>query len=282
MVNNDTCQFFIIFPEYEDVERTSPFIKECSLLCPNEVMKYVAFLNWMQQRRRAEHYLAYFDSRNIRNFLYPISVLEDCYPNVELTLLISLQSFAVNWRGETYQDDNIDYKLFYKRVIDDSFCEVCERKHRNSVVEGNSTFAIINHNSLQITDVAKMTRNGENVDIHVLKNTTEDFENWLRENRRPVRVYNWNKKHGENGRGAHKCHKGSPVAVLKCSKEHAAELLKLAIGEDANNGPLYAWDDEFNSYMEFKRESPNSYCFHSYHLENDDPKISKIKRILEQ
>ena len=282
MANNDTCQFFIIFPEYEDIEKTSPLIKEGFLLCPNEVMTYVAFLNRMQQRGRAEHYLVYFDSRNIRNFLYPISVLEDCYPNVELMLFTSLQNFAENWREETYQDDNIYYKLFYNKVVDDSFCEVCERKHQNSVMDGNSTFAIINHNSLDLTDVAKMTRNGENVDISVLKNTTEDVERWLQENRRPEREYHWNEKHGENGKGAHKSHKGSPVAILKCSKEHAAEVLKLAIGEDANNGPLYAWDNDFNSYMEFKRESPNSVCFHSYHLENDDPKIFKIKRILEQ
>lgn len=281
MANNDTCQLFIIFPEYEDVEKTSPIIKEFSLLYPNEVMEYVAFLDRMQQRGHAEHYLMYYDSKNIRNFLYPVFELEEYYPNVELTLLNSLQNFAEDWREEKCQDININYKLFSKSVVDDSFCEVCERDHQNSNIEGNSTFAIINHNSLQITEVAKMTRDNKNIDIPVLNNTIEDVEKWLRENRRPFRVYNWNEKHGENGRGAHKSHNGFPVAVLKCSREHAAEVLKLAIGEDANNGPLYAWDADFNSYMEFKREAPNSVCFHSYHLKNDDPKISKIKKLLE-
>lgn len=123
MANKETCQLFIIFPEHEDVEKTSPCIQEFNLFYSNEVMDYIAFIDCMEKRGRAEHYLLYYDSKNIRNFLYPVYQLEEYYPNVELTLLNSLQRFAEDWREEPIQDCIVNYKLFQAPVIDDSFCE---------------------------------------------------------------------------------------------------------------------------------------------------------------
>lgn len=279
MANKETCQLFIIFPEHEDVEKTSPCVQEFNLIYPNEVMDYIAFIDCMEQRGRAEHYLLYYDSKNIRNFLYPVYQLEEYYPNVELTLLNSLQRFAEDWREEPIQDCILNYKLFQAPVTDDSFCEICERKYQSDIEASNSTYAIINHSALEKVSTAAMHRNLYQIDIPVLEATIEKIENWLQVNRRPTRVYNWNPKHGENGIGAYKEHKNDPVAILYCSIEHAEALLHKAIGEN-DIGPLYAWDEEFDRYMEFKQESKSSTTFHSYHLEEGDRKIPAIRKLL--
>lgn len=280
MANKETCQLFIIFPEHEDVDKTSPCIREFTLLAPDEVMTYIDFIDRMEQRGRAEHYLLYYDSKNIRNFLYPVYQLEEYYPNVELTLLNSLQRFAEDWREEPIQEGIVNYKLFQAPVTDDSFCEICERKYQSDIEASNSTYAIINHSALEEMSTATMHRNMEQIDIPVLEATIENIESWLQVNRRPTRVYNWNPKHGENGRDAHKANKTDSVATLYCSKEHAEELLHKAIGEYNDIGPLYVWDEEFNRYMEFKRESKSSTTFHSYHLEDGDRKIPAIRKLL--
>ena len=280
MANKETCQLFIILPEHEDVEKTSPCIRKFTLLAPNEVMAYIDFIDRMEQRGRAEHYLLYYDSKNIRKFLHPVYEFEEYYPKVEVTLLNALHRFAEDWREEPIQDSGVNYKLFQAPVTDDSFCEVCERKYQSDVEATNSTYAIINHGALEDVSTVAMHRNLHQIDIPVLEATLEKIESWLQENRRPPRIYNWNPKHGENGKGAHKANKTDTVAILYCSKEHAAELLHKAIGENNNIGPLYVWDDEYGLYMEFKRESKSSTTFHSYHLEEGDRKIPAIQKLL--
>ncbi len=280
MANKETCQLFIIFPEHKDVEKTSPCIREFTLLAPDEVMAYIDFIDRMEQRGRAEHYLLYFDSENIKNFLYPVCELREFYPNAQLTLLNSLHKFAEDWREEPIQDSCVNYKLFQAPVTDDSFCEICERKFQAGTASLNSTFAIINHGGLAPQPIASMNRDFDSVDIPILEASIEQIENWLQKNRRPLRVYNWNPKHGENGIGAFKEHKNDPVAILYCSIEHATELLHKALGEYNDIGPLYVWDEEFKRYMEFKRESKSSTTFHSYHLEEGDRKIPAIQKLL--
>ena len=280
MANKETCQLFIIFPEHKDVGKTSPCIRELTLPAPDEVMAYIDFIDSMEQRGRAEHYLLYYDSKNIKNFLYPVYELEEYYPKVEVTLLNALNRFAEDWREAPIQNSGVNYKLFHAPIIDDSFCEVCERKYQSDVEAINSTYAIINHSALEDVSNAAMHRNLHQIDIPVLEATLEKIESWLQENRRPPRIYNWNRKHGENGVGAFKEHKNDSVAILYCSKEHATELLHKAIGENNDTGPLYVWDDEYGLYMEFKRESKSSTVFHSYHLEDGDRKIPTIQKLL--
>lgn len=243
-------------------------------------MAYIAFLDRMEQRGHAEHYSLYYDSKNIKNFLYPVRQLEKSYPSVEITLLNSLHSFAEDWRDESFQDECVNYKLYQTPVSDDSFCEICERKYQSNIRHSNSTYAIINHSALQDTPTVNMNRDLHSIDIPVLEATIDRIESWLQVNRRPLRVYHWNRKHGENGIGAFKGHKNDSVAILYCSIDHATKLLHKALGEDNEFGPLYAWDEEFKRYMEFKRESKHSNAFHSYHLEEGDRKIPRIKKLL--
>lgn len=281
MVSKELCQLFILLPEYEDAKKTSESIREIPLLSVTEINQYIKLFNVIEQRGRAEHYKLYYDINNIDNFLIPIIELKDCYPRIEDSLLVSLSRVAENWRNEIIQDACLEYRLFSKVVENDTFCEVCERKYQSIISKNNSTFAIINNGAIErIPQVAEMTRASEHVDITVLVGNIESIESWLQNNRRPSRIYNWNPKHGEYGKGAHKSHNDDAVALLYCSREHAAELLKQAIGADPDIGPLYSWDEEIQKYMEFKRDSDYSLSFHSYHLEENDRKISIIKKLL--
>lgn len=283
MAEQDRCQLFIVFPEHEDAEKTSSCIRSVSILSPNDVLEYVDLIDTMERRGRAEHYTLYYDSRNIAGFLKPVRDLGEYYPSTETLFYETLRRFAENWRGETYQNQKTEYKLFQIVVVDDSFCEVCERKYQNDLISSNSTFAIINHNAIEsIPAEALMSRDEHPVIIPVINDSIEDIEQWLQHNRRPMRIYHLSPKHGENGRGAHNKNKTDDVAVLYCSREHAEALLHTAMGEDNDTGPLYAWDEDFHRYMEFKRESKDSMVFHSYHLEDDDRKILGIKKLLDR
>ncbi len=281
MTTNEECQLFILLPEYEEAEKTSENIRTIPILETSEINEYVKLLGEIEERGKAEHYKLYYDRNNIDNFLIPLIELRDCYPPIEDGLLLSLNRVAENWRDEMMQDEHFEYKLFSKIVVNDSFCEVCERKHQSMNSENDSTFAIINNRAInRIPKIAEMTRDNKRVSIDVIDGYIESIESWLSTNRRPLRIYNWNSKHGEYGKGAHKSHNNDTVSILYCSKEHAAELLAQAIGSDADSGPLYAWDEENHRYMEFKRDSDYSVSFHSYHLENDDRKIPSIKKLL--
>ena len=68
---------------------------------------------------------------------------------------------------------------------------------------------------------------------------------WLSNHHKPLRVYEWNEKHGENGKGAHLENKGEEVSVLESSREHAGELLPKAIGLPYYD-TLYCYDAIFN------------------------------------
>ena len=104
---------------------------------------------------------------------------------------------------------------------------------------------------------------------------------WLSNHHKPLRVYEWNEKHGENGTGAHKGNKGDEVSLLLCSVSHAEELLPKAIGEPMYD-TLYCFDTEHDKYMEFQAGCKYAHLqpdaverpYHSYHI-NDNSRVPK-------
>ena len=110
---------------------------------------------------------------------------------------------------------------------------------------------------------------------------------WISSHHFPQRCYNWNPKHGENGKGAHPSHNGAKVSVLLCSKEHAAEIMQNAIGEPMYD-TLYCFDSDFDKYMEYKAECKYNQLpqnaitrnHHSFHLDNDSSIPKRVKKKL--
>ena len=109
--------------------------------------------------------------------------------------------------------------------------------------------------------------------------TIPEVFGWLSKHHKPLRKYEWNEKHGENGKGAHRDNNGDEVSVLLCSKEHAAELLQIAIGEP-NYDMLHCYDSEYDKYMEYKagckfanlQSDAKERTYHSYHI-NDEGNV---------
>ena len=233
MVSNNCCQLFIVFPEYEDSAKTTENIQDIGLLYPDEYIGFIRLLTQLNKQGKAEHYKLFYDKNNLSNFIIPLEELPECYPSIEQTLLLTLNGIASNWRNERIQRDEIMYAIFNKSIADDTFCESCERKYKAQCLSEDSTFAIINHKAIsRIPSPVTITRNGEHIIMDVVEGNIDYIKNWLKSNRRPQRIYNWNPKHGEFGKGAHPDNDGYPVAVLYCSREHAADLLNEAIGEN--------------------------------------------------
>jgi len=95
---------------------------------------------------------------------------------------------------------------------------------------------------------------------------------------RKIRTFNWNPKHGENGKGMI-ANKGEVVSPLECSKEEAAQLLPEAVAF-RKTSELYAFDTDRNKYIVFKAENTPDNKFHPYHPINQDEIPGEIKKFL--
>lgn len=276
MSNN---KLWLLFPVYEEIQDKPHYIVGCELRSADEMNCELQRLSNIFEALKSEHAEVHYDSHNLRGWLFPLRTLQDCYPNMETRILHLLTRNASDWRRGRRQDDASAYKYFDADISDCTLCELTERQIADNE---RGHHAIVNAGGIRTTRKTITTsRNGLGTDTHVLQPSVNALFGWLADHRVPTRIYNWNPKHGESGKGAHPGNKGEKVSVLHCSREHAAELLKRAVGEAAGSGPLYFFDSERNMYMEFKRESKESNTFHSYHLDpEDEPRALRFKKLI--
>ena len=95
---------------------------------------------------------------------------------------------------------------------------------------------------------------------------------------RNQRVYNWNSKHGEYGKGVISNGKHI-VSPLEGSRDEATKLLKEAIG-NRKKKELYSFDKSKNKYMVYKCDSDNSKSYHSYHPINQEEVPNDVKEFI--
>lgn len=210
-----------------------------------------------------------YDHRNVNAF-------KPFLDKNETTLLRKLL-FENGWEDirESAQNAMSSEYIIYGVKVDgyNVLTEAANRKKdfpTNSYVLLAKDIQILNHGKLTITV------DGSDIELESIEMTINTLHTWLSNNRKPERNYNWNPKHGENGKGAHRDHQGYPVALLLSSKEHAKEILKYAIGVEGKKS-LYVYDDPYEKVMQFMPEAENTY--HSFHIE--DNKIpAKIKEKL--
>ena len=94
----------------------------------------------------------------------------------------------------------------------------------------------------------------------VLKPTIKAVHDWFTRNRVPGRIYNWNPKHGEFGKG----NRPGESALLG-SRQEAAKLLPAAIGMKGRKD-LYLFDKQYAKYMRFMPENVAD-TYHSFHID---------------
>lgn len=257
-------ELFLLLPKYKEVKGQPNYINEKDIMSEFEVLEFIKGIDKICCFIENENYKGYYDVDNVLAFLYPIKEMEDCYPNLMTLMRRVIIKWGENWRTQKVQKDSESYKYYCLPIKDDTLCEITERKF---VSTDGSTFLLINYDAFSCSSETVMTmRNHDGVELDVCAADISYILKWYETNRKPQRVFNRNPKHGENGKGAHPKHDGKKVSVLMCSSGEAREMLLKAIGTDQK--VLYFFDKKNEQYIEFKRESDNTY--HGFHLDVDD------------
>ena len=225
-----------------------------------------------------ENYKGYYDADNISAFLYPVKIVEDCYPNVLTLMRKVMNRWGENWRLQKKQKITEKYMYYCLPITNDTLCEMIERKYTS---KDGSTFLLVNFDAFScLTETIQTKRNQDQVILDVRNAKINSILEWYKINRKPQRMFNLNPKHGENGKGAHPSNKGEKVSVLMCSRGEARDMLLKALGVDLR--VLYFYDKTHNQYIEFRRESDNTY--HGFHLDTiDEVRVPRsIKKMIEK
>lgn len=217
-----------------------------------------------------------YDSKNVNAYLYPVKSLPECYPSRARLLRTALNE-AEDWRKHRISSETEEYFIYHNTVKDEIRTEIAFRRKlspNDSAIIATNVFGKENKSW-------ELKNDDSSVTIESMPMYIPMVFDWLTKHHKPQRVYEWNEKHGEYGKGAHKDNKGNEVSVLLSSKEHAAELLSIAIGEP-NYDILYCYDSEHNKYMEYKAGCKHANLqleakertYHSYHI-NDESGVPK-------
>lgn len=217
-----------------------------------------------------------FDSKNVNAYLYPVSSTPECYPSRARQLRTALNGLN-DWRKRRMSSMTEEYSMYHYTVKDETRTEIASRQ----VYSPEDSFIIATNMFGQYCKSWELRKDDVSVTVESVPMLIPDVFNWLSKHHKPMRIYEWNEKHGEYGKGAHKDNKGNEVSVLLCSKEHAAELLPIAIGEPMYD-ILHCYDPEYDKYMEYKagckyanlQPDVKERTYHSYHI-NDESGLPK-------
>jgi hypothetical protein len=259
-------ELFLLFPVYKEAQEKPHYIKTVDIMSNEDLEIYISAIDDIIQFFKLENYDGYYDGKNVQEFLLPLEIAEDCYPNMKTRFRLIMGKWGEDWRKNMMQSNMEKYRYFCSEIKDDTLCELTKRKICS--IDG-STFLLINHNAISCSDDMVRTKcNDKDFEIDVRNTEIKAIAKWFEANRIPQRIFHLNPKHGENGKGAHSLNKGYKVSILMCSQSEAGILLRKAIGEDLRT--LFFFDTTHNQYIEFKRESDNIY--HAFHLDKEDEK----------
>ena len=167
-----------------------------------------------------------YDSKNVNAYLYPVNSFPECYPSIARQLRTALNG-AKDWRKNRISSETEEYNIHYNTVKDEIRTEIASRKKSSA----NDSLIIATNIFGKSCKSWELKKDDKTFTVKSVPMTIPEVFGWLSKHHKPLRKYEWNEKHGENGKGAHSDNNGDEVSVLLCSKEHAAELLKIAIGD---------------------------------------------------
>lgn len=269
----EITELFIVLPEYKEATtQTGHYLQSDKIFNDNEIGEYIRKIETLNDFFTHENYQGYYDVRNIMAFSLPLEEMEECYPNQKTYLRTVLKEWE-NWRETPLQCKDDAYLFHSYPIADDSLCEIAKRQIQNP----QNAYLLINHQAFECKKTnIEIACNDVKIEIMTCQVNIKDMAKWFASYRKPQRIYNWNPKHGENGKRAHPENKGDKVSTLLCSREEAYELLKNAIGIYPHT-TLFYYDRKYQRYIEFKKE--NAQTFHSFHIEDESrvPKVVKEK-----
>lgn len=262
------AELFLLLPVYEEAEGQPAYVKRVGVLEEKEYEKFLAKLQDVSSFFCYENYECYYDSRNLKAFMMPIDSLEDCYPKVSTLLRRKISSWGSDWRRCMMTTNEDVGKFLGREFTDDTLCEIANRQLKKP----ECAYLLVDNEAIvKQTDRLELLFKGKTVSIDNCAFEVKPLAAWFEGNRRPVRKFHLNPKHGENGKGAHPANKGDKVSVLLCSKEEAALLLNKAVGEGAEGKTLFFLDADKEKFIEFKCEGDQ--VFHGFHLDEEDAKL---------
>ena len=281
----------LMFPEYNDKSNlcTSNDWTTYELYDDKTLGEQIKEVNALTDFFRDEECQIVFDSKNVHAYLFVIDTLPEFYPSRTHQMITALKGLT-DWRRYRTSSETEEYCIYHKTVKDEVRTEIASRQKSDA----NDSVIIATNLFGKSYKSWELKQDDESFTVESIPMSIPVVFEWLSKHHKPLRVYEWNEKHGENGKGAHKDNKGEEVSVLLCSKEHAAELLPIAIGEPKYD-MLHCYDSEYDKYMEYKagckfanlQPDPKERTYHSYHINDEGGipqrvayKIKLLKTIL--
>lgn len=259
-------ELFLLLPRYEEAEGQPEYIRPIGIMTEDEILAVIENIDNIYRYIVNENYEGYYDADNVSAFLYAVEEMDECYPNIKTRMRMVMHNWGEDWRARKVQKDTETYMYYCITIKDDTLCEMTERKFGST---DGSSFLLVNCDAFSCASETITTKRNQNeMELDVKNADIKSISKWYETNRKPQRVFNLNPKHGENGRSAHPDNNGEKVSVLMCSRGEAKDMLLKAIGSDLR--VLYFFDKKHSQYIEFKRESENTY--HGFHLDEVDEK----------
>lgn len=257
-------ELFLLLPVYLKADGYPGYLKRIDALGNDEYRSIIDAINRVKSFFCYENFQGYYDSQNVKGFMMPIDMLEDCYPKMSVLLRTAMVYWGTDWRRRKTIDERDEVRYLGETIKDETMCEVAKRQISNV----DSRYLIVDCNAFDHkSDERKIEFNGRTLVLSTCAMGECDLFVWFSNTRKPARIFHLNPKHGENGKGAHPENKGDEVSVLLCSEKSASELLARAIGKDVECRTLYCYDAENESFIEFKCEGGNVY--HGFHIRKD-------------
>lgn len=269
-------ELFILFPEYVEGDQaaTAPYLRTIDLLSEEEMEAYIDRFRDLTEFLTHENYTGYCDMENIRAFSRPLEMAEECYPDKKRSLLAAIRGWE-NWREEAAE--NAPALYFHALPISsDTLSEIAARKGRQE--KDGPVYLVVSNGAVEPVDDLLPVFNEKKEDQAIAQRECrcDQVHGWFTANRKPARIYTFNPKHGENGKGHLK-----GASPLLCSREEAAEMLRLAVGESLGL-PLFYYDKEHRKYIQFKNENTLVNSYHAFHVEDNEVRRTLPKRVLKK
>lgn len=227
----------------------------------------------------------YFNSEGIGSLIENLKIIGNEYflfnPIDQLrTILIDIE--AVDWSiNKVHRDDHL-YFIQLDRgatVHPVNTTTIAEAAEYNFL--GDKVF-LINLLSSEINNLPTLYVNRININppgnmnllqIEKVSGKEETIQHLLNERNQPV--FNWNPKHGENGRGMIP-NENEVVSPLLCNKAEASDLLSLCVNSKKTD-ELYGYDRRHDKFIVFKNEYTLTNTYHPYHPINQEEVPTEVR-----
>lgn len=257
-------EIFLLLPVYEEAEGQPGYLKKLGVLANEDYQVYLDAINRMKSFFCYESFKGYYDSQNVKAFMIPMELLQDCYPSVSVLLRRAVVNWGSDWRREISMTEADEVQYFNESVRGETLCEVARRQAHDE----DSSFLLLDCDAfVHQTDKRDVKFNGRTLSISSCTMDEIGLAEWFSHNRKPARVFHLSPKHGENGKGAHPENKGDEVSLLLCSEDEARKLLMEAIGENEECKTIHYYDSENHRFIEFRCEGGSVY--HGFHIKDE-------------